>query len=176
MIWEIKRYVSIPENQALALRKRWLISNFLAGVMKGAYWGIGSATENYGPRSPAGYSKKLAREVIAKIRTDLDSFSEAEAAVLENHGYLLAAAAFQQHLADVVPDSRAPLQIPHPEWMDERKVRTALADSGKRKPLGRWWDFDSRVAQTLGFLSLAKTQDDCQESARRAGVEMFVRL
>ena len=41
----IRRYAAIPENQAVALRKRWLISNFLAGVMDGAYWGISSATE-----------------------------------------------------------------------------------------------------------------------------------
>jgi hypothetical protein len=27
-IWEISRFISIPENQALAVRKRWLISNF----------------------------------------------------------------------------------------------------------------------------------------------------
>ena len=50
----VERYISIQGNQALALRKRWLISNFLTGVMEGTYWGIGSLTANYGPRAPAG--------------------------------------------------------------------------------------------------------------------------
>ena len=59
--------------------------------MEGTYWGIGSATSSY--ESNTGYSKALATEVIAGIRTDLDSFSDAEAAILENHGYLLADAA-----------------------------------------------------------------------------------
>ena len=39
--WEIGRFISIPENQALALRKRWLISNFISGQIKGTYWGLG---------------------------------------------------------------------------------------------------------------------------------------
>lgn len=106
--------------------------------MSGGYWGIGSATEHYGLDRPAGYSKELAEEVIAKIRTDLDSFSGAEAAVLENHGYLLAAAAIKAHLSGVISDPGAPLRIPYPDWMVETKVRTALIDSWKRKPLGRW--------------------------------------
>src|SRR5262249_11342204 len=62
----IKRYVSIPENQALALRKRWLISSFLNGTMSGAYWGIGGATANYGNEAAIGYSKQLAKDFIAK--------------------------------------------------------------------------------------------------------------
>src|SRR5213078_1319047 len=43
----IRSYVDVIDHQALALRKRWLISNFLAGHMAGAYWGIGSATDSY---------------------------------------------------------------------------------------------------------------------------------
>jgi NTE family protein len=88
----VQRYVSIQGNQALALRKRWLISNFLAGVMEGTYWGIGSVTANYGPKAPVGYPEDICA-LIAAIRTDLDRFSEAEKAILENHGYLLAEAA-----------------------------------------------------------------------------------
>ena len=137
LLARIGRYVDIVDHQALALRKRWLISNFLDGTMDGAYWGIGSATGSYSAGGP-GYSKDLAAEVIAGVRTDLDAFSPAEMAVLENHGYALAAAAVTTHLAGLaLPDAPAAAP-PHPEWTDEDKVRAALADSWKRKLLGRW--------------------------------------
>ena len=137
-LWRLTRYISIVQNQAQSVRKRWLISNFLSGELDGVYWGIGSATENYGPGTPVGYSKKLAQKVIAEVRTDLDAFSEAEAAVLENHGYLLANAACRQHLPGFFPSPIPDIKIPHEDWMDEAKVKSALAQSHKVKLLGRW--------------------------------------
>lgn len=137
LLWRIARYTAIIENQAISLRKRWLISNFLAGLLEGAYWGIGSARTSYDEHDTVGYTKDLARDCIARIRTDLDAFSEAEAAVLENHGYLLADAAVHKHLPKLLPNPAPALSIPHPQWMDPRKVRLALAESSKRKILGR---------------------------------------
>ena len=72
------------------------------------------------------------------VRTDLDAFSPAEMAVLENHGYALAAAAVTTHLADLAAPDAPAAAPPHPEWTDEDRVRAALADSWKRKLLGRW--------------------------------------
>jgi len=135
----IKRYVSIPENQALALRKRWLISNFMNDTMQGAYWGIGGATANYGNPAAIGYSKEVAADFIAKIRTDLDAFSEAEAEVLENHGYCLADAAIRQHLPTWIAQNALPFALPHPDWMKEDVVKEALKSSWKRKLTGRGW-------------------------------------
>jgi NTE family protein len=135
-IGQVKRYFAIPEDQALALRKRWLISSFENGSLDGAFWGIGSARESY--KVSDGYSKKLATEVIGCIRTDLDAFSEAEAAVLENHGYWLADAGVSVHLPSPLKPSPYPaLRIPHPKWKDEQIVREALKDSWKRTALGR---------------------------------------
>lgn len=135
-IWDVKRYISIPENQALAVRKRWLISSFENHSMDGTFWGIGSARESY--KVPDGYSKKLATEVIGCIRTDLDAFSGAEANVLENHGYWLADAGVSVHLqAPLKPDPYPPLRVPHPEYLDEQTVRDALKDSRKRTVWGR---------------------------------------
>jgi NTE family protein len=141
LLWRIRRYTAIPENQAGALRKRWLISNFLAGVMDGAYWGISSATSSYAKGDAAdtsqGYSKVFAAEVIARIRTDMDAFSRAEAAVLENHGYLVADAALRRHVASLLPDPVPPAVPPHPAWLDEARAGAALRDSHRRTILGR---------------------------------------
>jgi NTE family protein len=134
--WEIGRFTSIPENQALALRKRWLVSNFVAGQMKGTYWGIGSTAYAYGIQQ--GYSDDLVKNYICTIRTDLDRFSAAEASVLENHGYWLVDAAIRKHVPQLLPPNIPPLNVPHPDWIGpEKKIREALKDSGKRTLLGR---------------------------------------
>jgi len=138
LLWRLERYIAIMGGQAQAVRKRWVISDFIAGILEGAYWGVRSATTSYESGATGGYSKDLAVEVIAKIRTDLDAFSEAEASVLENHGYLLADAAIKRHLPHLVPTPPPALAVPHPEWMHEEKVRRALRESGKMKLLGRW--------------------------------------
>jgi NTE family protein len=135
-LWEVDRFISIPENQALALRKRWLISNFVAGQLKGTYWGIGSTAYDYGV--PQGYSDDLAKNFISAIRTDLDRFSDTEASILENHGYWLADAAIRKHVPDLLPARIPPLLVPNPEWVGrEDKIKRALKDSGRRTLLGR---------------------------------------
>lgn len=136
IVWRLERYVAIQGNQAEALRKRWLVSSFATGVLKGTYWGIGSAARHYKSDAP-GYSLTTVRERIANIRTDLDAFSPAEAGVLENHGYLLADVAVRTHAPSLVAIP-APLAVPHPELIDEATIQTALKDSMKRRlPFGR---------------------------------------
>ncbi len=136
LLQRLRRYVDILDHQALALRKRWLISNFVDRVMSGAYWGIGSATSSFAAGG-IGYSKQLAREVIAAVRTDLDAFSDVEAAVLENHGYALAASALRTHVRDLAMPDAPPPVLPYPEWADETAVRIALEDSWRVRLLGR---------------------------------------
>jgi len=80
----------------------------------------------------------LDARLIGRIRTDLDVFSDAEAAVLENHGYLLADKAIQTYVPHLLPGEAPALSIPHPEWLDPAKVEQALRDSHKRWILGRW--------------------------------------
>lgn len=134
-VWEISRFISIPENQALAVRKRWLISTLHAGQLKGTYWGIGGSRASYG--MDGGYSDDLVKNYIAAIRTDLDSFSAAEASVLENHGYWLADAAIQTHVKDILSGKVPVLKIPYPDWTGpEDKIKQALKDSSKRTLLG----------------------------------------
>ncbi len=133
---QIRRDVAVMANQTTAVRKRWLIASFLAGQMHGAYWGIASAAAHYQPGAP-GYSADLAANVIAAIRTDLDAFSPAEAAVLQNHGYSLADAALRSHLSNLLPAPLPPFAWPYPEWRDEAKVRAALAKSWQQTVFGR---------------------------------------
>jgi NTE family protein len=134
----LKRYTDIVGNQVSALRKRWLISNFLSGQLIGTYWGIGSLVENYDLLGHPGYPPDLVENLIAEVRTDLDAFSEAEIKVLVNQGYLLADAAVDRHQPQLISVSPKPrLEIPYVEWMGEGKVREALKNSHKRKLLGR---------------------------------------
>ena len=87
---------------------------------------------------PAGYSERLVDELISEVRTDMDAFSDAEIKVLENRGYMMAEAAIRRHAAALcVPDPH-PFAVPHPEFLDETKVRRELRDSSKKKLFGRW--------------------------------------
>jgi NTE family protein len=135
--WRVQRYAGILGEQAGALRRRWLVAGLNTNRLQGAYWGINGAAQ-----FPAGtvkqlYDQALVGEVIARVRTDLDAFSAAEQAVLENHGYLRAAAALERRW-QAFGLAAVPLQIPHPEWMEPSAVRAALRESAKRKALGRW--------------------------------------
>ena len=91
------RYTAIIQNQAIALRKRWLISDLTTGLLTGTYWGVASSPSSYDSQA-RGYSKDLAINVIGTIRTDLNPFTAAEMDVLENHGYLLTDAALSCHV------------------------------------------------------------------------------
>lgn len=137
LLWRVERYSAIAQNQAHAVRVRWLIDSYTSGEFSGTYWGVASAPSSYDPSYP-GYTKVLATDIIARIRTDLDAFSDAEAAVLENHGYWLADAALRKHAPDLVTAGAREARAPHAEWMDETKVRAALRDSRRRSiPFGR---------------------------------------
>ncbi len=92
-----------------------------AGFLHAVYWAVSSAASSYDPGSTIGYSKALAREVIAEIRTDLDSFSDPEAAVLQNHGYFLADTAIKAHAAALLPTTTPPLVPPFPDWSSPNK-------------------------------------------------------
>jgi hypothetical protein len=94
-------------------------------------WEIGQA-------AASGYDAALVAEVITTVRTDLDAFGEAEQAVLENHGYLLADAAVRaSRPAGSATIEPLPPEPPHPRWMNEMRVREALATSSRRTRLGR---------------------------------------
>jgi NTE family protein len=138
LIWRLTRYNEILGNQVGAVRKRWLIAGFVTGTLEGTYWGIGSPTSHYGAEAPRGYSEPLVDDVISEVRTDMDAFDDAEQCVLENHGYLITEAAIRRHQPSLIANAALPLSVPHPAWLDEHRVRAALAKSHERKlPFGR---------------------------------------
>ncbi len=133
---DVERYSDILGNQARAVRKRWLISSFVAGSgpdrpgLEGTYWATSGVRTSYDPADTLGYSEAAAK-LISNIRTDLDAFSVAEASILENHGYLMTDIAIRVHLPQLY-DSAISMAPPYPEWMDESKVKEALKDSAKQ--------------------------------------------
>jgi NTE family protein len=157
--WRIKRYQSIQECQARGVRKRFLISGFTQGTIKGAYIGVGSSTARYaaarepgystqgpedrrggGGREAGSYSKGFANDVIRNIRTDLDAFSEVEQAVLMNHGYALIDAAIRTHAPELIGTEAAfvlPFRTFAPPTLGEDELRRGLAGSEKRELRGR---------------------------------------
>jgi NTE family protein len=148
LFWSLFRSASVLWDRSQIVQKRWLMSSFAAGRLDGACWSIGGSPWNYrrepelrasvaDPNPPLpGYSPALARDVIATIRTDYDAFSDAEAAVLENHGYLMTEAAMR--CVGIEGRVHAPVRIPHPAWLGERKVREALKDSARQRFFGRF--------------------------------------
>jgi NTE family protein len=78
-IWSQLRFAIILLEQATDVRKRWLISNLIAGQLHGTYWGIASSPASYPQRPPVVYSDAFIAGSIAPIRIDLDVFSEENA-------------------------------------------------------------------------------------------------
>jgi NTE family protein len=135
-IWNTLRFVIILLEQATDVRKRWLISNFVAGQLEGAYWSVAGAAADYPSPAESAYSREFVREFVAPIRIDLDAFSEGERAVLENHGYLMAETAVRSH-ARGLATTHAPLEPPFPGWLDEGEAAAALRDSWRTKLFAR---------------------------------------
>ena len=123
------RYASVIGNQAVALRKRLFFQGLHHGEFEGAYWNL--ADRDAGAH---GYNTDLCRELLARIRTDLDKFTRAEFEILVNHGYFscLDGAEPAVRQVEAVP-------WPYPARQDEAAVRRALAGSQRRLWHRRWW-------------------------------------
>jgi NTE family protein len=133
-LWGALRQGVILLEQATEVRKRWLVSGFIAGELTGAYWGIASRPASYELEpEPDAYSYPLIRDFIAPVRIDLDVFSPGEMGVLENHGYLMTDIALRKHGRGVLAGKPPEASPPHPEWLDEAKAAKALRDSGKTR-------------------------------------------
>jgi NTE family protein len=127
------RYAAVIGNQAVALRKRLFHSRREAGDFQGAYWHLGEERD----AGCDGYSLGLCRDLLARVRTDLDRFTAAEFEVLVNHGYFSCEAGL---LADDFGEAEVPApHWPYPVWAEEQRVRLALRHSHRRFLHSRWW-------------------------------------
>ena len=133
----VVRYQGIQEYQDRALRKRWLFAADRAALLHAVYFGITSPSWMTVQGATIGYSCDLA-PLIAAFRTDLDSFSEAEAAILENHGYLVAERSMRRFGHGLVPNW-VPVALPHPEWSPPIASEQKIGLSPLKPPGGNSW-------------------------------------
>ncbi|MBN1566305.1 MAG: patatin-like phospholipase family protein [Acidobacteria bacterium] len=99
---QLGRVRDILIDQTRSLRKRWLMSELESGRYHGAYWGIGTAINEY--KAPGALAKDNAlTATLESIPTRLCRFSEKDQGHLINWGYALADAALR---------SRANLSLP----------------------------------------------------------------
>ena len=121
----LARTVDVLLHQNGSMRKRALFGGAARAGMKAVYCALLSDLEG-----------DADEELFARVRTDLDGFSRAEVAALENRGYLSAARALSR--ARIPARGRAgsgagaSLVLPHPAMVGPA-VALALADSARRR-------------------------------------------
>ena len=131
IIARLKRAADISMEQVAAVRKRWLVEDFLGGRRTGAIWTLHTRLDDFPLADKHGYGANACKSV-QKIRTDLDAFSQPEIACLENHGYSLADAALRSRAPAFCPNLSSQFQWPHQHWSDDAAAVAALAHSDKR--------------------------------------------
>lgn len=135
------RSLGILMSQMNTMQQRWLVQIFQSGVVDGTFWSVGSAVEHYRVNTSMqvrGYAADVARDYIAQIRLKYDVFSDAEAAILENHGYTLADIGVRTHTPRLVVRD-AEWSEPHPYWLDDARAREALRNSDTSSVGGHGW-------------------------------------
>jgi len=85
-----------------------------------------------------GYPEELQKSHIGEIRTDLDSFTEAESKILENHGYFMADLAIRRH-ARHLGDVSTEFNVPHREYLSADAAQDALRVSHSRLHFWSRW-------------------------------------
>ncbi|MCK4763792.1 MAG: patatin-like phospholipase family protein [Candidatus Aminicenantes bacterium] len=141
-IRRLLRYTTVITNQAAALRKKLFFSGLYKRWHEGAYWSISQRIlkkSDYESSEYKGYPQELVKDVLSKMRTDLDAFTEAEKKILENHGYFAADYGLKKYHSSLIPTTGdESFNVPHPEWYnDNEKIKKALSHSHKRISLKR---------------------------------------
>ena len=108
--FQLGRVRDILIDQTRALRKRWLVSDYIAGRKRGAYWGIGTHIDEYGRADALTRDNALTAELEA-IPTRLNSFPALQQGRLINWGYALCDAALRSRAGlDIGPLARWPVE------------------------------------------------------------------
>jgi len=117
MLPRLLRSQEVIGNQALALRKRWLMSSFENKLYDGTYCGIATEIENYSQHGTGYSGEVLAR--LREVRTDLNVFKPGEQLVLMNHGWALTDAALRSHASAIVTSPLPPGQPPDAQLLND---------------------------------------------------------
>ncbi|HEX9929495.1 MAG TPA: patatin-like phospholipase family protein [Pyrinomonadaceae bacterium] len=132
------RYTMTMLNQVQALRKRMLHTEIKRKYLQGAYWSLNYfSSKTDGDHDFIGYNQQLVTDKITKIRTDLDRFNEAEARILENHGYFAANAQILKSAPELISANAPPITTPSMDWVSEAIIYKALKNSHKRITISR---------------------------------------
>ena len=134
LITRLKRAAAISMEQVAAVRKRWLVDDFVQKRRTGAIWTINTRLEDFPLENVCGYGPD-ARRILHGVRTDLDAFTASEMACLENHGYSLADAALRSRAPVLCQNLQAPFRWPNEEWAEDGKLLEALKGSQRRRIL-----------------------------------------
>jgi NTE family protein len=104
-----KRVLDMIDNQVRALRKRQLVSSFLNGIRKGAYWSVRSRIADY--NAPGSLPCPEARTAeLAQVATRLADMSDDIQERLINWGYAVCDAAMRRWVDPGLP---APSAFPY---------------------------------------------------------------
>ena len=114
----------------------------------GTFWRLGGVEEAYAKGGGPAFEEELqelrkgwygygqdAEQTIDGIRTDLDSFTTAEAKILENHGYWWADLAIRRFVkgrqvdGEEIADFAVPFVPPNEDYLDDGVVRKSLKNS-----------------------------------------------
>ena len=106
----VMRVLALIDNQVRALRKRQVVSSYLAGLRKGAYWGIRTDIAEYElPTAlPCPHEATLR---IAATPTRLTALDAPTQERIVNWGYAVCDAAMRKHVVDAAPPARFPYAI-----------------------------------------------------------------
>jgi NTE family protein len=104
------RALDVATDQARAMRKRALISDYERGDRQGSYWGIDTDIADYGLGDAMDCQAKIVAP-LASIRTRLNPFDDQEQELLINWGYAVCDAAVRRFAPEL---SVTP--IPKPTW------------------------------------------------------------
>jgi NTE family protein len=138
VVSRLERVASIASEQVGAVRKRWLIEKFVAKSRLGALWAINTNIEDYELPGAPGYGSEV-RQLLSRVRTDLNSFSEGEVACLENHGYSLAEAALRSRAPQLLANPVPEFVWPHRGWSTDPQAKVALEYSSSRHLIRDTW-------------------------------------
>jgi NTE family protein len=104
------RVFNIVDNQVRAVRKRQVIDSYVAGVRKGAYWGIRTDIADYGlpDALPCPHDRTMA---LAEIPTRLKRMEDVLQDRVINWGYAVCDASLRRHVDPSLP---RPTSFPYP--------------------------------------------------------------